>query len=326
MLRPLLTKYFFETLPLLLACGCVLAFFPWVRIWTVSQFELSGFAPLIEQFKAFEKFSPVPLTQFLTYEGIIGLTFAEPIVLLCVLTYCIARGSDVVSGELGRGTMEMLLAQPLSRTKLMASHALVSITGLAVLCSAVWVGIYAGINTNTTLVKHSQAGITLPGFNWTLTNPLLSPVDVVTPLNTLVSSSLYIPSTINLFALGYFVFGLSVLMSSWDQYRWRTIGLVIGIYVANLLLFILSKSTPRTRFLMPFSFFGAYQPDWMVQAIGQEGMPMFALYRVSSEPKNWISGIELGPIAYSAILILLGSIAYAVGLYLFCRRDLPAPT
>ena len=326
MLRILLKKYLLETVPLLLACGCVLVFFPWVRIWTVSQFELSGFAPLIEQFKAFEKFSPVPLAQFLTYEGIIGLTFAEPVVLLCVLTYCIARGSDVVSGEVGRGTMEMLLAQPLSRFKLIAMHGIVSLAGLLLLCTAVWTGLYAGINTNSTLVKQSQASITLPGFNWSLTNPLVSPEDVITPLNTLVSSTLYIPSTINLFALGYFVFGLSVLMSSWDQYRWRTIGLVIGTYVANLLLFILAKSTPSTRFLMPYSFFAAYQPDWMVQAIGQEGMPMFAWYRLNENPKNWISGVELAPLAYSAILIFVGSIAYAVGTYIFCRRDLPAPT
>jgi len=325
-LRLLLKKYLTETLPLLIACGCVLVMFPWVRIWTVSQFELSGFAPLIEQFKAFEKFSPVPLAQFLTYEGIIGLTFAEPIVLLCVLTYCIARGSDVVSGELGRGTMEMLLAQPLARWKLMAIHALVSVTGLMLLCSGIWFGLFAGIQTNSTLVKKSQATLTLPGFNWSMPNPLAASEEVVTPLSTLVDSQLYIPSTLNIFALGFFVFGLSVMMSSWDQYRWRTIGVVIGVYVAQVLLFILAKSTTQTRFLMPFSFLSAYQPDWMVQAIGQEEMPMFAFYRLSDNPKNWIEGLELGPMAYSSILIGLGAVALTIGVFIFCRRDLPAPT
>jgi hypothetical protein len=77
---------------------------------------------------------------------------------------------------------------------------------------------------------------------------------------------------------------------------------------------------------MPFSFLSAYQPDWMVQAIGQEEMPMFALYRMSDNPKNWIAGFELGPMAYSSILITLGIAAFAIGVFIFCRRDLPAPT
>ena len=111
MFRILLKKYLSESILLWTALALVLFFFPWVRIWTVSQFELTGFAPLIEQFKAFEKFAPVPLEQFLTYHGIIGITFDEPVVLLCLLTWSVARGTDVVSGELGRGTMEMLLAQ-----------------------------------------------------------------------------------------------------------------------------------------------------------------------------------------------------------------------
>ena len=91
MFRILLKKYYQESIWLWLALALVLFFFPWVRIWTVSQFELTGFAPLIEQFKAFEKFSPVPLEQFLTYHGIIGITYDEPVVLLCVLTWCISR-------------------------------------------------------------------------------------------------------------------------------------------------------------------------------------------------------------------------------------------
>ena len=45
--RILLKKYFDESLALGIALALVLFVFPWVRIWTVSQFELTGFAPLI---------------------------------------------------------------------------------------------------------------------------------------------------------------------------------------------------------------------------------------------------------------------------------------
>jgi ABC-2 type transport system permease protein len=324
-LRILLKKYFLETWPLWFACGLVAIFFPWVRIWTVSQFELSGFAPLIEQFKAFEKFSPVPLSQFLTYEGMIGLTFAEPILLLALLTYAIARGSDVISGELGRGTMEMLLAQPIARLKLVLSHGIICVTGLVGLGVLTWIGIALGLHTNSTLVLQPTTELSIPGTTLSLRNPFEEPQKVMTPLSDLVSSQLYIASTINFFALGFFVFSLSVFMSSWDQYRWRTIGVVIGIYVSQLLLFVLSKSTPRTRFLMPFSFFGAYQPDWMVQTIGQDDTPMFSIVRRTTEATGFIAGFEIGPLGYSLILVGLGLVLYASACVVFCRRDIPAP-
>lgn len=325
MLRILLKKYFLETWLLWLPCALVLLFFPWVRIWTVSQFELSGFAPLIEQFKAFEKFSPVPLSQFLTYEGIIGLTFAEPILLLALLTYSIARGSDVVSGELGRGTMEMLLAQPVARLKLLLAHGLICVVGLVGLCVLTWVGIVIGLRTNSTLVQQPTSELSIPGTSISIRNPFEEPVKVMTPLSELVSSELYISSTINFFALGFFIFCLSVFMSSWDQYRWRTIGLVIGVYVTQFLLFVLSKSTPKTRFLMPFSFFGAYQPDWMVQTIAQDDMPMFAIVRNRTLPNGFFSSFEIGPLGYSLILIMLGLGLYTAACVIFCRRDIPAP-
>jgi ABC-2 type transport system permease protein len=324
-LRILLKKYFLETWPLWLSCGLVLLFFPWVRIWTVSQFELSGFEPLIEQFKAFEKFSPVPLSQFLTYEGMIGLTFAEPILLLALLTYAIARGSDVISGELGRGTMEMLLAQPIARLKLILAHGFICVTGLAGLCVLTWIGIAIGLHRNATMVLQPTTELTIPGMNISLSNPFEERQKILTPLSELVSSELYIASTINFFALGFFVFSLSVFMSSWDQYRWRTIGIVIGIYISQLLLFVLSKSTSRTRFLMPFSFFGAYQPDWMVQTISQDHTPMFTILRRTNETTGFFTGFEIGPLGYSLILISLGLVLYVAGCVVFCRRDIPAP-
>jgi ABC-2 type transport system permease protein len=322
----LLRKYWAETWLLWSACAFILIVFPWVRLWAVSQFELAGFAPLIEQLRVLEKFSPVPLEQFLTHEGIIGLTFAEPVLLLSILTFSIARGSDVVSGEIGRGTMEMLLAQPISRLKVMAAHGIVSVGGLMSLTACCWLGLYLGILTNITPVAAPKTTLSIPLTGLSISNPFEPTKIEMTPLYELVSPSLYLPSCLNLFALGFFVYALSVFMSSWDMYRWRTIGLVMGIYVLQLLLFVLSKSTPRARFLMPFSFFGAYQPDWMVQAISREHMPMFALYRIRASYEGFLGDVEIGPLGYTSILLGLGSLLYIGGAVIFNRRDIPAPS
>lgn len=324
MFRILLKKYINEAMLLWCACALVLFFFPWVRIWTVSQFELSGFAPLIEQFRAFEKFSPVPLEQFLTYHGMIGFTFDEPVLILCILVWSISRGSDVVSGELGRGTMEMLLSQPLSRGQVFAAHAIVTITGLVLLCGLVLLGIYLGIQTNATPV--STTGV-FRLFNFNVNNPFSPTTSRMVPLSELVSPNVYIVPTMNLFALGFMLLGLSVMVSSFDQYRWRTIGVVISVYVLQLLLFILSKSTPRLGQLKPFSFLAAYQPDWIVQVVHHSPEHAWSWWISTQGTSQGVAAIPShpGPMFYVMTLILLGSICYTIGFLRFRSRDLPAP-
>ncbi len=326
MFRILLKKYINEAMLLWCACALVLFFFPWVRIWTVSQFELSGFAPLIEQFRAFEKFSPVPLEQFLTYHGMIGFTFDEPVLILCILVWSISRGSDVVSGELGRGTMEMLLSQPLSRGQVFAAHAIVTITGLLLLCGLVLLGIYLGIQTNSTPVNTSGV-FRLPLFNLDFSNPFGRTTSRMVPLSELVSPSVYVVPTMNLFALGFLLLGLSVMISSFDQYRWRTIGVVISIYVLQLLLFILSKSTPRMGQLKPLSFLAAYQPDWIVQVVHHSPKLAWSwwIFPEATSSNGAVIPSHPGPMFYVSTLLLLGCICYAIGFLRFRSRDLPAP-
>lgn len=321
MFRILLKKYLIESLLLWGALALVLFFFPWVRIWTISQFELSGFAPLIEQFRAFEKFSPVPLEQFLTYHGIIGITFDEPVVLLCVLTWSIARGTDVISGELGRGTMELLLAQPIPRWKLVAAHAAVSIVGLLVLCSLIYAGIAMGILTNSTPVA-TRTTWTLPGWGLELPNPFAAKQQQQIALSDLVDPTTFLASTFNLFSLGFAILGIAVLVSSFDQYRWRSLGIVIGLYVSQLLLFILSKSTPGMGFVKPMTFLSAYQPDWMVQTIHNNPSYQWR-FLMGEAGKGWQE--TFGPMGYVSVLIALGTLAYSIGFYRFQTRDLPAP-
>ncbi|AMV32298.1 ABC-2 family transporter protein [Pirellula sp. SH-Sr6A] len=326
MFRILVKKYIHESLLLWLACALVLLFFPWVRIWTVSQFELSGFASILEQFRSFEKFSPVPLEQFLTYQGMVGFTFDEPVLLLCILVWSISRGSDVVSGELNRGTMELLLAQPIERSRLFAAHATVTILGLVLLCILVYAGIYLGIMTNSTPVS-TGGSMRIPFLNLDVGIPLSPKRQEWVPLRNFVDPFLYILPTLNLFSLGFMVLGISVLLSARDQYRWRAIGLTIGIYVSQLLLFILSKSTPSTHVLTPFSFLAAYQPDWSVQRIHRHRAAAWSLWSDGDASKigldYWMSCME--PPAFIAILLLLGTLAYAIAWRVFTRRDLPAP-
>ena len=116
--RALWKKAFSESKWLLVFCALGLFLFCLLRVWLVSRVEMSRFAEIIGQlWDDIEQFSTVPLAHLLTYPGRVAVVFNEPMVVLIVTVWAVARGSDVVSGEVGRGTMEMLLAQPTSAPK-----------------------------------------------------------------------------------------------------------------------------------------------------------------------------------------------------------------
>ncbi len=325
MTRLLIQKSLRESALLLAACACLLFLFCWFSVWLLCRFDLQQIEPLLKQFKPFERFIPIPLEQLLTYSGSLSMAFHEPILLLCVMVWSIARGSDVVSGEIHRGTLEMLLAQPISRLHWMACHTAVCTAGLALLCSLVWFGLASGIHTQTVRQQvESTVDVRLPLLPWAV--PIrLGPSKVIhTPLSTLVDSSRFLAPTCNLFGLGFFVLGLSLFCSSCDRYRWRTLGIVIGIFIIEMLLRLLSKATDATAFLGYLTFLSAYQPDAMVHFARDNPAAAWWLF-VPSGQRTLVWPHALGPLGMSVALVVGGGLWIILAAWRFRTRDIPAP-
>src|SRR5436190_13293652 len=122
--------------------------FCWLWVFIVSRLQTSQFAAIVEQvWDQFKDVYPVPLDQLLSYTGRLAVVYNEPIIVFGVSIFAIARGSDVVSGELGRGTLEMLLAQPVSRLQVLYTQAAVTVGGIGLLCVLTLAGTAAGIYT-----------------------------------------------------------------------------------------------------------------------------------------------------------------------------------
>ncbi|MEM6364282.1 MAG: ABC transporter permease subunit [Planctomycetota bacterium] len=293
--------------------------FGWVRVWVVKLLDMSQFQTILEQFRDYEKFAPVGFDALFTYTGRVGMTFDEPIVILCTVIWCIARGSDVVSGELSRGTLEMLLSQPISRTQFLLSHALVSVSGLALLCLTLWAGIGSGIAVTTLSETIPPPSITVPFLNVNIPLSDAEPEVVTFPMSDRVDTRTFTASVFQLFAFGFFLLGLSTLFSSLDRYRWRTIGCVMGVYVVQLVMYGLGKAADSLSWLQPMAFFNCYKPQKMTSLVNEGD-----LY----SPWNLTVPIDDGilpPLAYPLILITLGALAYLAAIVAFNRRDLPAP-
>src|SRR5215467_984985 len=147
MTRALLVKALRDGWLLLVCLAALLFGFTWLQIWLGSMISLPEFAKFLSSAlpKNFERLSPVPFSEMATSAGRIAIIYAHPLVLFGTLAWAIARGSDCVSGEIGRGTMEMLLAQPVRRVSVYASQAIVTAAGSLVLAIAAWCGTAIGL-------------------------------------------------------------------------------------------------------------------------------------------------------------------------------------
>lgn len=317
--RILVRNYIKQSSTLFAALAAGLFAFAWVRVWVVSLLDMGQFQTIVEQFRDFEKFAPVSFDVLFTYQGRVAMTFDEPVVIICVVVWCISRGSDVVSGEIGRGTMEMLLAQPISRAKLLWSHAAVSVGGLALLCGLVWIGITVGVHTTTVDETVPPPVVQVPFFDWEIPLQLGEPETESFPLSERVDARAFAAATFSLFALGFLLLGLSTLLSSIDRYRWRTIGFVMGIYVLQFVMFVLGKAAKPIQWLQSMSFFNCYRPQKLSTLVTDGGLSApWSLGTVMPESM-------FPPLVYPMILIAMGIGCYLLAAKFFTTRDLPAP-
>ncbi|MCP4889140.1 ABC transporter permease [Rubripirellula sp.] len=312
-------KYIGQSMLLFLACATTLFAFAWVRVWVVSLLDMGQFKTILDQFREFEKFAPIEFDALFTYAGRVGMTYDEPIVILCTVVWCVSRGSDVVSGELNRGTLEMMLSQPIRRITLLATHATVSVAGLALLCLMVWGGITIGIEATTVTETVDPPSFRIPMINIDVPLTVADPVTEEIPLRQRVNSSTYAASTFSLFAFGFFLLGLSSMFSAFDRYRWRTVGAVVGVYILQLVMFGLGKAAASLEWLLSMTFFSCYRPQKMTSLVTNDGL---------GAPWSLVTPIPdaaFPPLVYPLVLITLGMICYGIAARHFSRRDLPAP-
>lgn len=317
--RILIRKYLGQSSLLFISLGAALFAFAWVRVWVVSLLDMGQFQAILEQFREFEKFAPIDFDALFTYPGRVGMTFDEPIVIFCTVIWCVSRGSDVVSGELGRGTLEMTLAQPISRTSLLTSHALVSVAGLAALSLLVWAGVTMGVLFTSVTESISPPTFRLPWVNLDIPLTAEAATEVSVPLRERVDVRTYAASTFHLFSFGFFLLGIASFFSSIDRYRWRTVGAVVSVYVGQLVMFGLGKAAESLQWLLSLTFFSCYKPQKMTSLVGESG---FAAPWSLTVP---VPDASLPPLVYPLILLTLGAGFYLCAWICFNKRDLPAP-
>src|SRR3954462_7605249 len=83
--------------------------------------------------------------RFTDAQDTLAVVATHPLVQAIVCIWAIGRGAGAIAGEIDRGTMELLLAQPVARWKVILAHLLVDVTVIPLLCLALAAGIHIGV-------------------------------------------------------------------------------------------------------------------------------------------------------------------------------------
>jgi len=280
--RALWSKAFHDCKWLLAGSSLLLFITFWIRVWITAQFDPRSYRVIFNLIpESLLKMFALEPEVLLATQGRLALAYDEPVVFGVISIWAIARGSDMVSGEVGRGTMEMILAQPVRRIEVIVSQACMLIVGCLTISASAWLGMWVGVS----LVDLPES----------------------------VDMHIFFAPSLNLAGLGIFLGGLAALFSSLDQFRSRTIGITVGIYIVAILVKLISRSIESLDWLRYATFLTAFEPQKLAY--------MFWPETLAAMPREAWSLL----VGYNGFLIGVGVSFFAAAATIFCRRDLPAP-
>jgi ABC-2 type transport system permease protein len=208
--------------------------FPWIYIWLSSQIPMPVFQDVLLRAipQDWQRLSGVPFTEVATHAGRVALAFVDPVIVLAATVWGITRGSDAVSGQLERGTLEMVLAQPVRRSAVFVTQALATTAAAALLCCVLFAAVFTAVSLG----------------------PWAGKVDAVR----------FVPPACNVFGLMVCMAGIAACVSAADSYRWRTIGILCGFYVFSILTKLVGRLSSSLGWVGYLSILNAYEPQRLV--------------------------------------------------------------
>jgi ABC-2 type transport system permease protein len=237
----------------------------------------------------------------------LAVELLHPVVITLVCLWSIGRASGAVAGELDRGTLELLLSQPVPRRRLIVAHLIVD----AIVIPAIVLSIAAGTHLGLAVVGPFKVDYSvLDALKTKAPIPIPTGPDVL-PVHTAGQWG----SLLNLAALMFAVSGLTIAISSLNRSRWKATGLATGLILGMFIVNVIGQLWDTLAVARPISLFFYYQPQkiWLKNQ-------WFA---------DWSSlGGSKTPLFETPVLMILAAVGlsgYLIASKTLERRDLPAP-
>jgi ABC-2 type transport system permease protein len=243
---------------------------------------------------------------------LLSVGYVHPLVQTIFCIWAVGRASGALAGELDRGTMELLLAQPLSRTRLVLAHFCVDLIVIPLLALSLWAGTCLGawlvgpIVLEAPDIKPPEALYTLEvgSFKFTAKAPVVPPGETKEEQDERLGVKVWdFPRALP--AVGGLLFAISgytMWLSACGRFRWRVLGVAVFLTLVQFLINLVGQMWDVLAPFRPCTIFYYYQPQEAILSA------------------SWASTLPA-----LAVLYGVGLAGYALALWTFRRRDIPAP-
>jgi ABC-2 type transport system permease protein len=248
--------------------------------------------------------------QFERAVDMLSIGYVHPLMQTLFCIWAVGRASGAVAGELDRGTMELLMAQPLARWRLIVSHLCLDLLTIPLLCLSLWAGTWLGgklvgpFTVDQEALQQMAAKAKLPGAILAMPDDSglqFDPYD-------------FLPGVWNVGALIFAVSGYTMWLSAAGRFRWRVMGGAVLVTLLQFAINLLGQLWNGMAFLRPFTVFYYFQPQQIILH-----------HRWTVDFAVWNHDQPLLHVPVLAVLFGIGALGYLLALWTFSRRDLPAP-
>ena len=233
---------------------------------------------------------------------VLAIGYVHPLVQALLCIWAVGRSAGAVAGELDRGTLELLLAQPVPRWRLVLAHFLADLAIIPLLCLGLWAGTLFGLWLlgPFQVDEESLRALRLP----VVINP-----EVLTTDGRAFGNGLG-----NVAALLFAIGGITMFISACGRFRNRVLAVAVLATLLQFLVNLIGQLWETVAFLRPFTVFYYYQPQQVV---------LHGKWTV--DPGTVWGGEPLVNLNVLAVLGAVGVVGYLLAAWRLQTRDLPAP-
>jgi len=171
---------------------------------------------------------------------LMSISYVHPLVLTILSIWAIGRAANAIAGEIDRGTMELLLAQPIRRAQVIFAHLCVDAIVIPTLCAAMWIGTYCG--------------------TWWMGSQDAAGIQKVEPWR-------FVPALLCVSLLTFAVSGVTMAISSLGRSQARVWGYAITLFLVMFLINVFGQIWPDSlEWARPLTIYYHYQPQALIKA------------------------------------------------------------
>jgi len=272
----------------LLVCALLLLAFGWIFVWLMSLLPKEAWSAVLRFMpNLLQNLLGIPVGSLNSDLGQLSFLFVDVVTLLVCIGWAVGRGSDPVSGEIGRATMDLIVSLPIRRFEVIVVSGTVTAAGSAILAVAVCAGAAIGLKT-----VDFGAGVS----PWRL-----------------------LPGAVNLFFMTFCLTGVTTFLSSFNRDRWRTIWLATGFFVISTILKMVARLWHSGAWLKYLSFLTAFEPQELTVGVTAN----FSGTAGAAKSLVQQTDVLAMSLRYNGVLLAIGLAGYLAATLIFTKRDIP---